>query len=190
MNRQATLERSRCEPVPLDLDQSPPRRLDLSFLTASKERLGNRLLIVAYMYLHSSITNSPSGSGQTVRTRHLAAWLFVGWSAFWLAAVITPCCTSQVANAQAGQESTAIEYRVQAPTGDEQHELPCPDLSHAQAASPALTVVSFDRPSKAISPPPLLAALHLFPVVARVKPHIGDPRPSVPFHQRTARLLI
>jgi len=116
--------------------------------------------------------------------------LFAGWAAFWLTAVIAPCCESLIVNAQAGQESTAIEYRDQGPAGDGQREMPCPDLSHAQPASSASAVASFDAPSKAINPPPVPAALPLFPAVARVKLYIGDLRPPVPFHRRTARLLI
>jgi hypothetical protein len=142
------------------------------------------------MGLYSSIRVSPSGSGQTARKRRFAAWLLVGWAAFWLTAVIAPCCDSLVGSAQAGQESSAVDRHVQGPAGDGQGELPCPDLSQAQLASSSTTVASFEAPSKAINQPPLPAALSLFPAATRVKLHIGDFRPPIPFHQRTSRLLI
>jgi hypothetical protein len=141
------------------------------------------------MGLHSSITRSPPPSGPSPRKRWFAAWLFVGWAAFWLTAVIAPCCDSLVASAQAGQESSAIDYRVQGPAGDGQRELPCPDLSHAQLASSSSTVASFDAPAKAITPP-LPAAAPRAPAVARVTSRSRDLRPPVPFYLRTARLLI
>jgi hypothetical protein len=142
------------------------------------------------MGLHSSITGSPSPSGPSPRKRWFAAWLLAGWGAFWLSAVIAPCCDILVAGAQAGQESSAVEYRVQGPIGDEPRELPCPDLGHAQPASSASAVAPINTPAKAVNPPPLLAALRLFPAVAPVKPRIDAPRPPAPYHQRTARLLI
>ena len=158
----------------------------------SKERSGDRLILVEQMGHHTSITDSPSPSWPSPRKWHFAAWLFTGWTAFWLTAVIAPCCDSLIANAQAGQESTSIEYRIfGAAGGGGQHELPCPELSHVQPAASALSVApSFDTPSKAVNPPSLPAALPLFPAVARVKPPIGDQRPPIPYHQRTARLLI
>jgi hypothetical protein len=139
---------------------------------------------------HSSIANSPPGSGVTARRRQFAAWLFVGWAAFWLTAVIAPCCDSLAATAQAGQESSAVDYRVQGSAGDGQRELPCPDLSHIQPASSSLTVASFEAPSEAISPPLPAAAPRAYPAVARVTPRIRDLGPPVAFHRRTARLLI
>lgn len=142
------------------------------------------------MSLRLPIRSSPPHSGLSPGRRRLGAWLLTGWAAFWLSVVTAPFCGSVTASAQAGHESTAIERHVQGPAGDGAHELPCPDLSHAQPAPPVTTVAPFDAPSKAIDPPPLRAALPLFSANARVEHPADDLPPPVPYHRRSARLLI
>ena len=135
--------------------------------------------------------NSPFAAGQTARNRRpVAAFLLVGWLAFWLTSVIAPCCNSFIAKANAGQDTAALQTLPQGPAGSDHREMPCAAFFDAQPMPSYSAAVSMDSTPRV---PPYVASSTLPPVpraVESAQHPITALLPPVPFHLRTARLLI
>jgi hypothetical protein len=145
------------------------------------------------MNMLSPTTNSPSAAGQTVRKRkQFVASLLVGWFAFWLTAVIAPCCESLIANALAGQESTSNQYSIQDPAGGDYDDKPCPvSLTTAMPVQPALMTAPSCSTSKIVSHASPATFLPVpYAVAAGVNGFGERLPPPIPIYLRTARLLI
>jgi len=145
------------------------------------------------MNLLSTTTNSQSAAGQTARKRRqFAASLLVGWFAFWLTAVIAPCCESLIANALAGQESTSSQYSVRGPAGGDYNDTPCPvSLTAAKPVLATLMTASFCSTSQVVnyaSPATFLPVPYA--VESGVNGFSEQSLPPIPIYLRTARLLI
>jgi hypothetical protein len=141
----------------------------------------------------SPTTNSPSATGQTARKRRqFAASLLVGWFAFWLTAVIAPCCESLIVSALAGQESTSSQYSVRGPAGCDYNDAPCPaSLATAKPVLSALMTASFYSGSQVVnhaSPATFLSVPYA--VESGVNAFSEQSPPPIPIYLRTARLLI
>jgi hypothetical protein len=137
--------------------------------------------------------NSPSAAGQTARKRRrFAASLLVGWFAFWLTAVIAPCCDRLIANALAGQESTSSQYSVQGPARGDYDDTPCPvSLTTAMQVLPVLmTAPSCSTPQVVSHASPATYLLVPSAVASGVIGFGERSPPPIPIYLRTARLLI
>ncbi|MEK7215544.1 MAG: hypothetical protein AAB289_08120 [Chloroflexota bacterium] len=118
--------------------------------------------------------------------------MLVGWFAFWLTAVIAPCCESLIANALAGQESTSSQYGFQGLAGGDYNDTPCPvSLTTALPVLPVLMTAPFCSTSQVVS--------HVSPATFLPVPHAVESGvngfgerspPPIPIYLRTARLLI
>jgi len=145
------------------------------------------------MNVLSPTTNSPSATGQTARKRRrFAASLLVGWFAFWLTAVIAPCCESLIASALAGQESTSSQYSVWGPAGGACNDAPCPvSLTTAKPVLPALMTASFCSTSQVVDHASPATYLPIpYAVESGVNGFSEQSPPPIPIYLRTARLLI
>lgn len=145
------------------------------------------------MNAYSQMAGSSPAAGQTARTKkRIAASLLVGWFAFWLASVIAPCCAGLIANAQAGGESSALQYQhtAQKPALGDHSEWPCPARLEAQAAVSSLAIAPVDSTSRLATHVASLTRLPVPGSVEPAQPHLALLPPLAPFHLRTARLLI
>lgn len=145
-----------------------------------------------YMNVLSPITTSPPVVAQTARKRRrYATSLLVGWFAFWLTAVIAPCCEGLVTNALAGQESTAIQPGLQGAAGGDHRSAPCPELTGARPAPPVFDAVSSDSTPR-VAAGPYYSAAPFVPHTFEAAKHALSDRPpaSVALRLRTSRLLI
>jgi hypothetical protein len=145
------------------------------------------------MNMLSPTTNSPSAAGQTARKRRqFAASLLVGWFAFWLTAVIAPCCESLIANVLAGQESTSSQYSVRGPGGGDYNDAPCPvSFTTAKPVLPALMTAPFCSTSQVVNHASPATFLPIpYAVESGVNGFGERSPPPIPIYLRTARLLI
>jgi hypothetical protein len=145
------------------------------------------------MNMLSLTTNSPA-AGQTARKRRqFAASLLVGWFAFWLTAVIAPCCELLMANALAGQQSTSSQqYSVQGPASGDYDDAPCPvSLTTAMPVLPALMTAPSCSTSQVVShASPAIYLPVPYAVETGVNGFSEQSPPPIPIYLRTARLLI
>jgi len=118
--------------------------------------------------------------------------LLVGWFAFWLTAVIAPCCDRMMANALAGQESTSSQYSVLGPAGGDYDDTPCPvGLTTAMPVQPALMMAPSCSTSQVVSHASPATFLPVpYAVAAGVNGFGERSPPPIPIYLRTARLLI
>jgi len=135
--------------------------------------------------------SSPSAGGQTARMRRFAASLLVGWFAFWLTTAVAHGCENAMAKARSGPEPAVLQHTIQGLAGTDQREMPCPSYTDVQPAPSALTVASFDSTPRLPDSPLYTAAPFVLSPAEPVRHFLGGRPPApIPFHLRTARLLI
>ena len=145
------------------------------------------------MNAYSQMAGSSPTVDRTTRTgKRTAASLLVGWFAFWLASVIAPCCSGLISNAQAGQESAALEIQctVPGPANGDRRESPCVALLEAQPAVSSPAMAPLDSTSRLAAHVASLTRLPGPGSVEPAQPHLAPLPPPALFHLRTARLLI
>ncbi|OGA25958.1 MAG: hypothetical protein A3I02_10965 [Betaproteobacteria bacterium RIFCSPLOWO2_02_FULL_67_26] len=158
----------------------------------SAEHRGIQLITLRYMNNFSSMMRSPSAAGHATRRRkRYAASLLVGWFAFWFTTAVAHSCENVMAKARTGQEPAALQHTIQGPAGTDQRETPCPSYTGVQPAPSALTVASFDSTPR-IPGSPVYATVLVVANTDELEKHAlgGRPPAPIPFHLRTARLLI
>jgi hypothetical protein len=145
------------------------------------------------MNMLSPITTSPSVVAQSARKRRrYAASLLVGWFAFWLTAVIAPCCEILIASALSGQGSASSQYSVWGPAGGNYDVAPCPaSLTTAKPVLSAYMTAPFCSASQVVNHASPATFLLVPSAVASSVNGFGERSPPpVPIYLRTARLLI
>lgn len=142
--------------------------------------------------LNSPIAKAPSADGQADRQkRRLTARLLAGWVAFLLVSPFALHCESPIAKVNAGQESRMVERTVQDAPVDGHGEAPCPTPPGAQPTMLAYTGALLD-PAPRFPAGPAQPGVFFVPRAAgpaKVPPS-NRPLAPIPYHLRTARLLI
>ncbi len=125
--------------------------------------------------------------------RRMAAWLLLGWAAFWFVSVLQSCAEGPIGNAQAADRVAATPHAVveSAAIAHASGETSCAIFLNTQPAPLGVSITSLPAPDmggKWITAPSLPPARQ----PARHAAHHGDdaPPPSVPAYLRSLRLLI
>jgi hypothetical protein len=128
------------------------------------------------------------------RGRRFAAWLVIGWSAFWLNSTVLACCAELTPEAASGGEAVIAALPAANPNyRHHNHPLPstCAELVASTVAAAYAAPVSTDRPdsrvakaTSSIRGPVVAAAATAVLRVSSIHP------PHAPLYLRTARLLI
>jgi hypothetical protein len=143
------------------------------------------------MNAHSPLTDMPLVGRAARDRRRLAASLLVGWFAFWITTVIAPCCETLTSMAQASHEPAVLQQSDDDPGGGDHRNATCPDLTGVQPAPPALHAVTPDLTPRVSAVPPYAAGrFDPYAFEAPTRSLSGQPPAPLPFHLRTARLLI
>lgn len=117
--------------------------------------------------------------------------MLVGWFAFWLVGAFAPCCGDAISTAQAAGQGATIRLQASAhePALGDPRDMPC---SGALETSPAVTTQAAMPLDTPLRLPVHVALVTWLPGAATsepAQPRVASP-PPVPYHLRTARLLI
>jgi len=131
----------------------------------------------------------------TGRGRRYAAWLAIGWTAFWLNSTVLACCAELTPKAPSSGEAVVAGVPAGNPNSPDHNDpLPstCPEFTASTVAGAYAAPGSTDRSDSRVaeftsSIPSIVVPAAPFSAILRL-PSIHPPH--APLYLRTARLLI
>jgi hypothetical protein len=134
----------------------------------------------------------------TGQRRRLGAWLLLGWAAFWLTAVIQPCCSRFAATSGSDKPSSLVHATDPVAHHAESSSLPsrpdndCPDLSAIGPGMPNAATTVTDRLDFLMMAPSVPLLLKPYDDArAFLTSNVPHPPPSgAPLYLRTQRFRI
>jgi len=132
------------------------------------------------------------------RRWHFGAWLLAGWVAFWLTAVLQPCCSSFAAKSGSDEPTSVasaadpMTRHAESPSPPSYPDTDCPDLSAVGPGMPNASAMVTDRLDFLMTAPSVPFLLKPYDdaraILASNFPH--PPSSGAPLYLRTQRIRI